>query len=338
VARGRRRIAGRLALGAALALAALPASGAGETMPDVHPPIGVRGEIAHANGTVMLSYRYQRQDFEGLMNGQTELDYPSPGWTVLPTALRSDTHLLEVMWAPLDEITFVLTLPYLDREMDQVDVATGLPYTTEAKGFGDFVITVLYRVFEDRRSRVHLNLGISLPAGSTNESQVTPVSGGNLERLPYAMQLGSGTVDLRPGFTYNGTAHGNYWGGQVSGVLHAGTNSRGYRFGDSYSVTGWFGRRWTSWLGTGFRLDWSHWFDPEGADPLMQPARSPAENATLQAGQRLDALFSLDLFFDGGGLAGTRLSVEAGLPAYQNLDGPQLATDWILTAGLQYAF
>lgn len=307
-------------------------------MADVHPPIGVSGEVAHARAPVMLSYRYLRHEFEGLMTDTAELDAPPPGFSVIPTAMRVDTHLLEVLWAPLEEITFVLSLPYLDKELDQVHAATGLPFTTQAKGFGDFTITVLYRVFEDRRSRVHLNLGLSLPSGSTNESQITPVGSGNLERLPYAMQLGSGTVDLRPGFTYNGEWRSNYWGGQVTGVLHAGTNSRSYRLGNAYQVTAWGGRRWTSWLGTSFRLDWRHWFDPEGFDPLLQPLRSPAENAGLQGGRRLDTLFGIDLFFEGAGLEGMRLSIEAGLPAYQDLDGPQLRTKWMLATGIQYAF
>ena len=39
-----------------------------------------------------------------------------------------------------------------------------------------------------------------------------------------------------------------------------------------------------------------------------------------------------------GPLAGTRFAVEGGVPVYQNLDGPQLETDWVLTAGFQYAF
>lgn len=323
-------------------LVTLEASGAwaeasGAPMADVHPPIGVFGEVAHAQGGVMLSYRYQRHGFDGLMIGSNRLDVPPAGFTVSPTSMRKDTHLLEVMWAPLEEITFVLTLPYLDKEMDQAVVATGLPYTTQAKGFGDFTVTVLYRVFEDSRSRVHLNLGLSLPSGSINESEVTPVSGGSLERLPYSMQLGSGTVDLRPGFTYNGEWRGTYWGGQLIGVLHAGTNSIGYRLGNAYSVTGWAGHRWADWFATAFRLNWQQWFNPEGVDPLLMPTRSPAENAALQGGRRLDALFGID-FFLSGGLEGTRLSVEAGLPAYQSLDGPQLRTQWILTAGLQYAF
>ena len=37
-------------------------------------------------------------------------------------------------------------------------------------------------------------------------------------------------------------------------------------------------------------------------------------------------------------LKGLRLAIEGGVPAYQNLDGPQLGTNWILTTGIQYSF
>lgn len=300
---------------------------------DIHPPIGISGEVARENGGVVLSYRYQRQGYDGLQSGRTELSGPAPGFPVSPTALKADTHLLEVMWAPFEEITFLLTLPYLDKELEQL--AAGSLTTTEAKGFGDFTITVLYRVFENPGHRIHLNLGLSLPSGSITESYVAPNQ--TLVRQPYIMQLGSGTVDLRPGATYNGLWRRTYWGGQLSGVLHAGTNSAGYRLGNEYQVTAWVGQRLTSWLGTGFRLNWQHWFNPDGFDPLIDQSTSPANDPTLQAGRRLDALFSLDLYL-AGEFEGTRLSVEAGLPAYQFLEGPQLRTQWIVTAGLQYAF
>jgi len=39
-----------------------------------------------------------------------------------------------------------------------------------------------------------------------------------------------------------------------------------------------------------------------------------------------------------GFLKGNRFAVEAGTPVWQNLRGPQLETDWNITAGWQLAF
>jgi len=35
-------------------------------------------------------------------------------------------------------------------------------------------------------------------------------------------------------------------------------------------------------------------------------------------------------------LKGQRLAFEFGIPVYQDLDGPQLETDWIILFGWQY--
>ena len=39
-----------------------------------------------------------------------------------------------------------------------------------------------------------------------------------------------------------------------------------------------------------------------------------------------------------GVLEGQRLFAEFGVPIYQNLDGPQLETDWVLNIGVQIRF
>ena len=72
---------------------------------DVHPPIGVLGDVAHAQGSVMFSYRYQRQDLRGLMIGTTDVTTPIPGFTVVPSSMNVNTNLFEVMWAPLVRCT-----------------------------------------------------------------------------------------------------------------------------------------------------------------------------------------------------------------------------------------
>ena len=61
----------------------------------------------------------------------------------------------------------------------------------------------------------------------------------------------------------------------------------------------------------------------------------------LHGGARGSLLLGGNLLFPGrlgGILAGQRFAVEARLPVYQHLDGPQLALDWSVLADWQYAF
>ncbi len=318
-----------------------PAAATERPLPHLHPPIGVFGEQVHAKGQAMLSYRFQRVVMDDLMMGRTQLSAEEvqqrTGDAVVPSRMVSSTHLFEAMWVALDEITFVASIPFIDKKMWNIRSGGG-PFTTRARGFGDARISLLYRVYEDEFGLVHLNIGLSLPSGATNVTDMTPMSGSKPARLPYIMQLGSGTIDLLPGFTYNGRWRGNAWGAQISGVLHAGTNKRGYTLGNRYSATGWFGRRWLPWLDTSFRMNWQQWSELNGEDDQHVGSLLTGENRDRQDGRRLDVLFSLDFYAPTGGLRGARLALEAGLPAYQYLDGPQLRTKWLMTAGIQYAF
>ncbi|MGE0449307.1 MAG: transporter, partial [Vicinamibacterales bacterium] len=58
----------------------------------------------------------------------------------------------------------------------------------------------------------------------------------------------------------------------------------------------------------------------------------------LRAGRRIDVGVGLNFEVAARRLHGERLAVELLLPAYQNLDGPQLENRWELVMGWQYAF
>ncbi len=48
--------------------------------------------------------------------------------------------------------------------------------------------------------------------------------------------------------------------------------------------------------------------------------------------------FGVNIAGQTGGLRGHRLAFEAGLPIHQDLNGPQMETDLVITGGWQYAF
>ncbi|MEM8502201.1 MAG: hypothetical protein AAF716_03500 [Cyanobacteria bacterium P01_D01_bin.1] len=80
-------------------------------------------------------------------------------------------------------------LPYIFKDMDHV-TRMGTEFTTNSEGFGDLKIGRLYTLLDRNRQRVHLNLGFSLPTGSIEERDTTPM--GPDQILPYPMQIGSG--------------------------------------------------------------------------------------------------------------------------------------------------
>ena len=97
-------------------------------------------------------------------------------------------------------------------EMDHLK-QDGTFFSTHSQGWGDTQLMALYRLQENERQRLHLQLGLSLPTGSITEKDYLPAMMGWEKRvLPAAMQLGSGTVDLIPAPNFSTL---------VGSVLHA---------------------------------------------------------------------------------------------------------------------
>ena len=73
----------------------------------------------------------------------------------------------------------------------------------------------------------------------------------------------------------------------------------------------------------------------------MDPMMSPNARADLRGGERIDTLFGLNLNFDetlDKPQETFNLAIELGFPVHQDLDGPQMESDWRLMVGLQYGF
>ncbi len=333
-------------LGAGLLLAvSLPAAAHDQWLAsraDSHAPIGVMGDHVHKQGEVMLSYRYMRMFMEGNRDGtdtltdREALNSPAGPFMVVPTEMTMEMHMFGAMYAPSDRLTLMAMVPVISKEMDHV-TRMDTEFTTEAEDFGDVVLTALVPVGPlVGPHRMHLNLGLSVPTGSIDERDDTPAGEDSL--LPYPMQTGSGTYDLRLGATYLGQAERWSWGTQGLATLRLDENDRDYTYGDVWDLTAWLARAFGQQWSTSLRLAGTAWEDVEGRADELNPRMIPTADPDLRAGERVDALVGVNYYLPGGMLAGSRLALEAGAPVYQRLDGPQLETDWMLTGGLQYAF
>ena len=120
--------------------------------------------------------------------------------------------------------------------------------------------------------------------------------------------------------------------------MRNGTNDQQYTLGERFDATTWAARLLTSSLSSSLRLAWSDWEDVEGADPELNPAMIHTADPDLRGGQRLDLSLGFNWQARSEALRGHRLALEFGVPVIQDLDGPQLETDWILTLGWQRSF
>jgi len=307
---------------------------------DAHAPIGVMAEHVHKAGEFMLSYRYMRMHMDGSRSGDSSVDdadVRADGFMVVPEEMDMEMHMFGAMHAPTDWLTLMVMVPYIRNTMDH---RAGMPlgsvnFATSSEGLGDIKLSGMVPVVHKGPHTLLGTMGVSLPTGSIEEKDRTRM--GRVQ-LPYPMQLGSGTFDLLPSATY--TYQQPKWsaGGQVSGVIRLGRNNNHYSLGDRFAATGWWSWLWTEALSTSFRLNYQIWGNIDGADPNFAAIIAPTLDPQRRGGQRLDALVGVNLYAPDGPLRGHRLAVEFGVPVYQKLEGPQLETDWLLTAGWQFAF
>lgn len=292
----------------------------------------------HPRGEWMLGYSYMHMEMDGNRDGtsnQSVTDVFNAGFMIAPTEMSMRMHMFEAMYGVTDDLTVMVMLPFKEISMDHINAA-GATFTTESSGVGDLSITGLYSFFVRAEHRFHLTAGLHVPAGSTDERDATPL--GPNQKLPYPMQLGSGTYDPVLGVTYLRTGERWSWGGHLSHLFRLGENSEGYTLGDRTKLDAWAARQWKEWITGTVRLHGEVWRDIDGADPELNPGMVPTADPARRGGQRLEFGVGTSLNMPEGPLSGGRLLIEVAYPIYQSLDGPQLQTEFRLNLGLQWAF
>lgn len=324
---------------------------------DAHVPFGVTGGDLMMPGKVMLSYRYMRMQMDGNRIGTDEVSpeeivtrvpnrfAPPPTLRVVPTDMTTEMHMVGAMYAPSDRLTLMAMTAYFEKSMDHVTFrgASGTDrrgtFTSESSGIGDTKLAGLLHVYDSDRHQLYLNAGISLPTGSIDESgEVLSPMGTRPElRLPYPMQLGSGTFDLLPGVTYKGSEGRVGWGAQASGTVRLGRNDEGYSLGDRAELTAWGSYRWAPWVSTSLRVSGQHVGRVDGQDSeIAAPVQTADPN--FQGGERVNVAVGANFAGQRAALAGVRVGMELAVPVYQDLHGPQMASDWSFSVGGKYMF
>jgi len=311
--------------------------------PDAHAPIGVMADHTHKAGEWMFSYRAMHMEMDGNRNGKSRLSTSEVHnqFMVAPEKMDMEMHMLGAMYAPNDDVTLNIMVPYIKNSMDHI-TRTNVKFETVGEGLGDISLGAIFNLASKHvdgdtpiQHRLLANIGVSLPTGDDDirDHAANP----NVEiKLPYPMQVGSGTYNLIPGLTYLGQqVNGNYsWGAQAMATIHVGTNDEGWSRGDKLQVTGWLARLLSENVSASVRLNAQKWDRIDGRDNDLTPGMVQTANPGLLAGKRADLSLGLNVKVSG---TGHRFAVEVGKPIWQNLDGPQLETDMIVTAGWQWA-
>lgn len=308
-------------------------------------PVSVMGSHMHEKGSWMVSYRYMAMNMEDLLQGSDAISNQEVyglGYMVTPLKMDMNMHMVGVMYAPTEKLTLMSMINIVENDMDMQmkNMMSGMlmPFATSSSGFGDIKIAGLYSLFNKEKSRLHGQFGISIPTGSIDNKDTTPMSGANEMILPYPMQIGSGTVDSEVGLTYAGLCNSFSWGHQLKGVLRFGENSNDYRLGNQYTLDNWIAVKTFDWMSFSGRIEGAIIDKISGANPDLMPMMVTTANTENSGGTFLNAGLGLNTYVLKGAFKDLQLGAEYELPLYQDVNGVQLKQQEVVTLGLLYSF
>ena len=236
-----------------------------------------------------LNYSYRRLSVGHYKSGRDDLSFDdvlfSPGETrtstnypVVPTFINQNVHAISAAYALTDAASLSIAVPYISQGTDHISSVPGFSnFLLTSDGIGDIAVTAGYKKRINFFSAIRANVGMRFPTGSIDEMGDTPRNGpGTMERLPYTMQLGSGTFDLTLSLKYSRIRGPFNFGVNLNSTMRTGMNDNGYRLGDNYGVTLWANHMRHYWLQPGLRIAVRHIKEIRGQDAsLLAPAAFP---------------------------------------------------------------
>ncbi|MGB0452758.1 MAG: hypothetical protein ACPGJV_03515 [Bacteriovoracaceae bacterium] len=298
-----------------------------------HAPIGVMGDHVHGQGEFMISLRQMGMMMEEMGTSTNILGDGEYSQRIKPREMDSQMTMLGGMYGITDNLTFMFMGSYVKRSMDLYNAMTDVSFETESKAQGDLKLSTLYDFLSSSSHRLIGRFGMSVPTGSIKENDEIPGMGET--RLPYPMQIGSGTWDPSLALTYVYQGSKISTGVQADYLIRTGKNAEEYRLGNEFLFNTWFAVGLAEWVSTSFRLNWKWRDNIEGKDKglSVMPAMNPTANTENWGGNWLNAFVGFNFSF-----LGQRLALEYGQVVVQNLHGPQMLQSSQYMLGWQYLF
>jgi len=241
--------------------------------------------------------------------------------TVVATSLRGVVGLNE-------DVTLAVTVPYVSKALETR--MGGRRVRLNASGLGDVAVTGKWRFFKDQdlgeTTELAAFLGVELPSGRGG------IHDGGI-RLPQPLQPGSGSFDGTAGVALSRLWDGGRWLVNADTFFKFNTEANGYRFGHVLRFD----------VGAQYRIypDEYESFDQTTVNLIIELNGHWAAKDTA-GGDRIDTTGGVELFLSPGVqvIVNEDLLFEAGvqIPFFRDLNGPQLARDFLATAGLRWRF
>jgi len=301
-----------------------------------------------------LQYAYRSLEIGGYQHGTNRLNLEevsfSPGsartasnYPVVPTLITQNIHAFSTGYRFSESFSVSVSVPLIEQDTDHYSIVPGFSeFNIATDGIGDIALNGSF-ILPSSGSHIYtVNVGVSLPTGSIDETGDTPRNGpGTFERLPYTMQLGSGTYDLLLSTSFSNSGQVIDYGGSLNSIIRQGTNDNDYRLGNNYALRGWATYRWNQRFQPGVAVSFRHTDDIQGMDlgltvpgpfpfpaSITDPDNFGGKKAKVGFNARICVQESCDLSF----------LFEINKPFYQDLNGIQVREKTEIALSAKFSF
>jgi len=291
-------------------------------------------------GMLMFDYRYTRMNMSGMLDQKKEVSATDAvdsnqiyGYMMAPTDMSMDMHMVMAMYHTRDYMVMGM-LHYMSNQMGMYSI-DGTESSMRTQGLADSILTASF----PGPMNLSFMIGMSFPTGSINErGPMTHIANVVEEgvKYPYGMQLGSGSYDFKQGISYESPIRFFQWSASYDYTARLHNNINGYRLGNVLQAKSWAKLNFTNTVSGRLSLNLRNVEKISGVDAENDDnkAMSPTMDARNYGGKRLD--MGIGLRYETAKM--TSIDLDATMPVYQDLFGPQMKTQWIATLGLGYMF
>jgi hypothetical protein len=317
-------------------------------------PAGVMISHVHEKNEWMFSYRYMNMGMNGLLTGTKSIsnDDVFVYYLMSPEKMRMDMHMLMGMYGVTDRLTAMVMLNYGVNSMTMSMLPTddhsmmnmpGMDHsannmmdTMKTSGLGDIKLHALYGLIKSENHQLLLSTGVSFPLGNINLKGIETDMMYPNQRLPYAMQMGTGTFDFMPCINYIFQKNKLTFSTQVSSVIRPNYSVYGYKWGNEGTINTWFAYNWLKNLSSSIRFEGTILERIKGYDPTVYYLNELSANPFNYGGEKVTTYIGSTFQFKNGFMKNSRIGVEYGLPIYQSVNGMQMKLTQSIFASLSY--
>lgn len=317
-------------------------------------PIGTTGNMHHMGW--MVSVKQGLMNMNGnIMNGDSVsnagiLQMPNPfgsmpaNLSVIPEDMDMHMTMLDVMYAPSQDLTLMMMGTYVSKDMSLSTYAPMMDrsllgkFSTSSSDLSELTFSVLRKLQDKDNSKWHGEVTLQKSIGTNDDTGqvLTPMGTQMIMILPYAMQASDKATRLVLGLTNTRKlSDKTSWTNQVR--YKKVINEKDWAFGDQVELNSWAQYEYKPYLSFSTRLKFISQDNISGVNPMIM---APVQTANPKNYGGDELHIGLGVNHDLSYLTSKQdvLGIEVLFPVIQDKNNLQMETSYQLVVGFKRSF